>query len=209
MSAMLPRSVEMRKSVARFRPASGYFSDQPTHVGAEAELAAIPAIDQHRHAAVVGAMSCGCRFELHWRFNFNWFPLDGRLLAPTSKQFLRFGLVGAFGFFVDAGILYAAMAWLDFGLYGGRVVSFAGAATFTWAANRAYAFRHAPPSPPLRQWLRFLAANSAGAAANFGMYSLVVSSSEFGASHPILGIALGSIAGLAFNFSASRAWVFR
>ena len=130
-------------------------------------------------------------------------------MASLSKQFLRFGLVGTFGFFVDAGILYAAMTWLGLGLYSGRVVSFAGAATFTWAANRAYTFRDALASPPLRQWLRFLAANSAGAAANFAMYSIVVSSSDLGASYPILGVALGSVAGLAFNFSASRTWVFR
>ncbi|MGH8576331.1 MAG: GtrA family protein, partial [Gammaproteobacteria bacterium] len=51
----------------------------------------------------------------------------------NSGRFLRFGLVGTAGFVVDAAALTAAMAWLGLGPYGGRVVSYLAAATFTWA----------------------------------------------------------------------------
>ena len=60
---------------------------------------------------------------------------------PT--QFLRFGLVGAVGFLVDVGVLYA-MHGLGLDLYTARVVSFLAAATFTWLGNRFFTFGTPP-----------------------------------------------------------------
>ena len=62
--------------------------------------------------------------------------LDAAAARRSLGQFLRFGLVGTAGFVVDAAALTAAMAWLGLGPYGGRVVSYLAAVTFTWAMNR-------------------------------------------------------------------------
>lgn len=130
-------------------------------------------------------------------------------MTPITQQFVLFALVGAAGFVVDAGALYGAMTWLDVGIYAGRLFSFACAVTFTWAANRLISFKHTARMSPGRQWLRFVVANSIGAVVNFATYVAVVSTTSIGAAWPIIGVAVGSLAGLAFNFGASRAWVFR
>ena len=85
--------------------------------------------------------------------------LDAAAARRSLGQFLRFGLVGTAGFVVDAAALTAAMA-LGLGPYGGRVVSYLAAVTFTWAMNRRFTFAGAESAPwggamgPLRrrQW---------------------------------------------------------
>ncbi|MDX2222392.1 MAG: GtrA family protein [Rhodospirillaceae bacterium] len=128
--------------------------------------------------------------------------------ATVRGQFLRFAAVGTAGFAVDAGVLTLAMAGLGLGPYAARVVSFLCAATFTWAANRAFTFRGADPARPARQWARFVFANSLGAAVNYGTYAVLVAGVTLVREAPVLGVAAGSLAGLAFNFAASRKWVF-
>jgi len=124
-------------------------------------------------------------------------------------QFLRFSLVGVGGLIVDTAALYAAMGLLGLGLYAGRVVSYLTAATFTWAVNRHFTFKQAEAASPLRQWVKFLAANGIGAAVNYAVYAALVTFVPLAAAYPALGIAAGSIAGLAFNFTASKKWVFK
>jgi putative flippase GtrA len=123
-------------------------------------------------------------------------------------QFLRFAAVGTAGFAVDAAVLTAAMSLAGLGPYAARVVSFLCAATFTWAANRAFTFKGADRARPARQWLRFVIANSLGAAINYGTYAALVATIDGVRELPVMGVAAGSIAGLAFNFAASRRWVF-
>ena len=125
------------------------------------------------------------------------------------SQFLRFGLVGIGGLIVDTITLYAAMSLLGLGLYAGRIVSYLVAATFTWGANRRFTFTQLDVSHPARQWLKFLAANGLGACVNYGIYAALVTFAPIAASYPVIGIAAGSIAGLAFNFNASKRWVFK
>lgn len=99
------------------------------------------------------------------------------------------------------------------GLLWGRAGSFLAAATTTWALNRRYTFSDLTPTtgPAAagRQWLRFLAANGVGGAINFGVYTALVLGSRLCREQPALAVAAGSLAGLAFNFAASRHWVFR
>ncbi len=126
----------------------------------------------------------------------------------TTKQFLRFGIVGVGGLIVDTAVLYTALYGLGFGLYAGRVVSYLAAATFTWACNRRFTFTHADPAPAFVQWLKFLLANGIGAVVNYATYAALVTWVPLVAEYPVIGVAAGSIAGLAFNFTASKRWVF-
>ncbi|MGH8564899.1 MAG: GtrA family protein [Gammaproteobacteria bacterium] len=126
-----------------------------------------------------------------------------------SGRFLRFGLVGTAGFVVDAAALTAAMAWLGLGPYGARVVSYLAAATVTWAMNRRFTFAGADPRHPAAQWRRFVAANSVGALVNYGTYAALLAFVPLVAARPVLGVAAGSVAGLVFNFTISKLWVFR
>lgn len=128
--------------------------------------------------------------------------------APARRgigMFLRFALVGVGGFVVDTLVLYAVKGAL--GLYGGRVVSYFAAATFTWALNRRFTFVTVKATPKFKQWLEFLAANALGAVVNYGVYSALVTWTVAGAM-PVLGVAAGSVAGLVFNFTVNKTWVF-
>ena len=132
--------------------------------------------------------------------------LLGAPRAALLQQFLRFGVVGVIGFVVDTAVLYAGLA-LGAGLYLGRAVSYVAAATTTWALNRAWTFRTRRAGPGVAaQWARFAALNLVGFAANYGTYAALVA---FTATHPVLAVAAGSLAGMGFNFALSRRYVFR
>jgi putative flippase GtrA len=124
----------------------------------------------------------------------------------TKRQFLRFSLVGTIGFMVDAGVLYLCLPGL--GLHGGRVVSFLCAATTTWYLNRKLTFTQCDIAQPARQWARFLATNGIGGLINFATYGLVIFAFGGAGLTPLIGVAAGSIAGLGFNFTVSRRFVF-
>jgi putative flippase GtrA len=100
-----------------------------------------------------------------------------------------------------------SMASLD--PYTGRIFSFLFAATVTWVLNRNYTFRGSVPAPRTRQWARFVSANAVGGALNYGVYSALILSGGWFIKAPVLAVAAGSIAGLAFNFTVSRKFVFK
>ena len=134
-----------------------------------------------------------------------------------EQQFVRFAAVGVGGLFVDMGALWVALQLLGLNLYAGRVFSFLIAATFTWACNRSLTFAHAGTDGAMRQWARFLLFNAVGGAVNFAVYVLVAVklreahpwAGQVAAALPYLGVACGSVSGLAFNFLASKFLVFR
>jgi putative flippase GtrA len=122
---------------------------------------------------------------------------------------LSFGIVGAIGFLVDAGLLHL-MLKLGLGYYGGRLVSFLAAATATWILNRSFTFRRESPSAthPAGEWLAYLGLMVIGGVVNYGTYALAVEFSDPVRRYPVLGVALGSIAGMAINFWTSKTMVF-
>lgn len=132
----------------------------------------------------------------------------GRAHLSLLRALLRFGVVGVVGFLVDATVLYGGL-WLGLGPWLGRVLSYLAAATTTFALNRAWTFRDAARAAPLRQWALFLLVNLAGFAANYGTYAALTAGLPLVAAHPVLGVAAGSLAGMAGNFVLSRRLVFR
>ena len=129
------------------------------------------------------------------------------LVSRHGETFVKFGIVGTIGFLVDVGLLYLLL-YLGAGPHLGRLGSFLGAATTTWFLNRVFTFRDAARGPRGRQWLRFVAVNSLGALANLGTYLLVITFGPPSELLPGIGVAAGSIAGLALNYTLSRRFVF-
>src|SRR5579872_1255621 len=89
-------------------------------------------------------------------------PPPARQFATPARiaslvQFLMFGVVGAAGFIVDTGIVYALRYQL--GLYGAGAVSYCAAATVTWLLNRVWTFRGQGSGTIHAQWARFLLVN--------------------------------------------------
>lgn len=125
------------------------------------------------------------------------------------RQFLRFALVGVVGFVVDASVLTLAMRVLGMGPYAGRVLSFLIAATTTWWLNRTFTFGAPPARSLVAEWLRFLSVNAIGGALNVAIYSALVALVPLVARWPVLGVAVGAVVGLGFNFIGSKRAVFR
>ena len=129
-----------------------------------------------------------------------------------KKEFLWFCVAGTIGFVVDVSVLLAAVGPFEMGAYRGRVVSFVAAASATWLVNRLVTFaRHRARGSKrsvIGEWGRYLLAMTPGGALNFAAYSAVVGA--FGMQRPVLvaGVVIGTAVGLAFNFVASRHWVF-
>ena len=124
------------------------------------------------------------------------------------RRVVRFCVAGCIGFVVDAGVLELLVRLLGADPYGARVVSFLCAATTTWWINRRYTFEARTP-PTGSEWVSYVSLMIAGAAVNYGVYAAYVAYWDTAHRALWLGVALGSIAGLAINFATSSRWVFR
>jgi putative flippase GtrA len=127
---------------------------------------------------------------------------------PLYRQVITFGVVGIIGFVVDASVLYLAR-WIGLGLFLGRIASYMTAATTTWILNRQFTFAGQGGRALLHEWLLFMLSQLSGAAFNLGIYGWLVVSSTRVAAQPVLGVAVGSVAGMAVNFMVARRFVFR
>ena len=124
-------------------------------------------------------------------------------------EFFKFSLVGTLGFVVDAASLQILVSLAGINPYASRLFSYFLAATTTWWLNRRFTFAACNDACWQSQWLRYLVVNAAGGGVNYGVYALCLFFSEFVRHHLYLGVAAGSVAGLAVNFTASRYLVFR
>ncbi len=135
-----------------------------------------------------------------------------------SGELLRFGVVGSVGFLVDASVLQMLVSWFDGGLLISRVFSYLAAATVTWFLHRVYTFRdhHSSSgnhSASLRallfQWSRFILTNGIGASLNYGIYAFCILNSGLCRAYPVIGVAIGSLVAMVFNFFISKNFVFK
>jgi putative flippase GtrA len=125
------------------------------------------------------------------------------------RRFIVFGIMGTIGYIVDVAVL-ESMLWSGSGLYLGQAVGFFVAATATWFLNRTFTFRDRKHGTNgLRQWLVYTAAMLIGFAINYGVYAALVASGGIWPEHAYLAVAAGTLAGLCFNFPASKYFVFR
>jgi len=131
------------------------------------------------------------------------------LLAKTGlpPDFLRFGLVGGFGFCWDTGTVYALRGAL--GLYAAGALAFFVAASANWLLNRWWTFQHVSRGAMHVQWLRFLCVNAVGFFFNRGIFFALVAAYALVRHQPVLGIMAGSLAGLTVNYFLSKKFVFR
>jgi putative flippase GtrA len=124
-------------------------------------------------------------------------------------EMFRFGVVGTVGFVVDALVLTLGLI-AGTGPWIGRVLSYLAAATVTFSLNRAWTFRAADRSRPVAQdWSLFLLVNLVGFICNYGCYAALIAGVPIVREFPVLGVAAGSLAGMAGNFLLSKRYVFR
>lgn len=127
-------------------------------------------------------------------------------MSVGVAQFLRFCIVGTVGFAVDGGLtlLLSQLAGVD--PLPARAVAFLVAASITWLLNRSYTFKMGGGGS---SWLPYVVCTALGALINLGVYSAWLAWAGQGGVQILAGVALGSVAGLGFNFLVSRHVVFR
>lgn len=119
-----------------------------------------------------------------------------------------FSVSGALGFAVDASVLYMLKG--SFGLYGARLISFLSAVAVTWMFNRTVTFKDRMSGHSLgREFLVYFGLMVIGGAVNYGLYALLVHEQPLVALYPVVGVAAGSLAGMAVNLLTSRCLLFK
>lgn len=116
-------------------------------------------------------------------------------------RFFLFCVVGTGGFLVDSGVFLVVA--LFFPALLSRILSFSAAVLFTYFLNRRLTFqvrKRACSSEFIHYYANMVLGGAVNIAVFYGTYVLT----PLVKTHPIVGIALGSIAGLVVNFLTSR-----
>ncbi len=134
------------------------------------------------------------------------------LARIRDSQLLRFALVGGTGFFVNEAVLFVIIKALHVNAYVAGILAFIVTVTYTWLGNRLLTFR-AQAARGTRgvaaEWVKFVGANLLGFAANYAVYSGLMTFARAPLNSPYLALACGTFVGLLFNFTLSKRLVFR
>ncbi|MDX1742041.1 MAG: GtrA family protein [Ruegeria sp.] len=120
-----------------------------------------------------------------------------------SSQFIRFAIVGALAFVVDAGLLLIAIEGLNWAPEVARLLSFLGAVTTTWYLNRTYTFATKMP-PSMKEFISYVLAMSFGMAVNYTVFVAVIRLNDIASTYPVLALVPSTLAGMVINFLFSR-----
>jgi putative flippase GtrA len=145
------------------------------------------------------------------------YKLIGRIHRSSSEgaTFVRFVCVGMSIALIDAAVLYGLLH-LGADRYTGRVVSLGLAMAAGYVLNRYFTFHHVETGRALwHSVLRHYSVHSVGSAINIGVYALVLAIGErmggevmAGGVLPLLGVWVGGVVGMGFNFFFSNKLVF-
>ncbi|NDY95078.1 GtrA family protein [Wenzhouxiangella limi] len=130
--------------------------------------------------------------------------------------FFRFALVGVTISIIDAGLVYVLKDLPGMNVYLARIFSYSAAMATGYVLNRYFTFHHVDFGRKLfDQLIRFFSVHSVGGLINFGVFSAVVYlgdraglNSFWHSLMPLLGVWLGGVVGMSFNFLVSRKLVF-
>jgi putative flippase GtrA len=130
-------------------------------------------------------------------------------------MFMRFACVGVTISIVDAGGLYLLMA-LGISPYFGRLISYSAAMCFGYVLNRYFTFHHVETGRALwHSLVRHFSVHSVGGILNFAVFSgVLILGQKMGgeiaasATLPLIGVWIGGLFGLAFNFFFTKRLVF-
>lgn len=135
--------------------------------------------------------------------------------SSQKSTFARFACVGATISLVDAGVLYLGLG-LGIHPYPARFVSLPCSMAVGYFLNRYFTFHHFETGRALwHSLLRHFAVHSVGGVLNVGVYALVLEIGQsmggtvaVSATLPIVGVWVGGIVGLCFNYFFSQKLVF-
>ncbi|HSG35189.1 MAG TPA: GtrA family protein [Sphingomonadaceae bacterium] len=136
--------------------------------------------------------------------------------SSRRATFFRFACVGGSVALIDAGLLYLLKDLPGFNAYIARLFSYTAAMTVGYVLNRYFTFHHIERGRVfLDELIRFFSVHAIGGVLNFGVFSLVVFLGEqaelsrfWHAVMPLIGVWVGGLIGMSFNFVISSRFVF-
>ncbi|MBS3744404.1 MAG: GtrA family protein, partial [Wenzhouxiangellaceae bacterium] len=144
--------------------------------------------------------------------------LLNRGVRSSSKRatFFRFACVGSTIALLDAGLLYLLKDLPGFNAYIARVFSYTAAMSTGYVLNRYFTFHHIERGRALvDELLRFFSVHALGGVLNLAVFSLVVFLGEqaeltrfWAGVMPLIGVWVGGLVGMTFNFLFSSKLVF-
>lgn len=134
----------------------------------------------------------------------------------SRATFFRFACVGGSIALIDAGLLYVLKDLPGFNAYIARLFSYTAAMSAGYVLNRYFTFHHIEKGRALfDELVRFLGVHAIGGVLNFGVFALVVYFGEqadlsrfWNAVMPLIGVWVGGLVGMTFNFMISSRFVF-
>lgn len=144
-------------------------------------------------------------------------PTKRRLWSTRhGATFVRFAGVATTIAGIDIAVLYALHRALGANVYLARVLSYTAAITTGYFLNRRFTFYHHRRTRSVPgELVRFYAVFACGGVINYAVFSAVVAAGALaGAGEttrfwlPLLGVWLGGLAGMAFNYGLSNKLVF-
>jgi len=127
-----------------------------------------------------------------------------------SATFVRFGVIGAIGFLVDATVLTVLSAALGVDVFLSRFFSISAAVTITWLLNRKHVFgSDRTGTDKALEYGQYLTVQIIGALINLGLFALLVIRFPALREIPVVPLALAASVALVFNYLSARYWVYR
>ncbi|WP_344224676.1 GtrA family protein [Kocuria atrinae] len=129
------------------------------------------------------------------------------------KELMKFGVVGALAFVINASLTWILMhtPWFEDSHIKAKFVATVVAILFSWIANRLWTFREKRQENKRRELVQFLVANGIGLAIEMGclFFSYYILGLQSATASFISGTIIGTILGTIFRYFAYRFWVFR
>ena len=124
------------------------------------------------------------------------------------RRIISFALVGSIGFIIDGGILTVAVELFKLNPYLSRCISFPVAVTVTWYLNRRWTFAANASAKKKTEYTRYFIIMIIGSFLNLLIYFLLIQAIPVLAVHPIIPLAIATIASMIFNFLGAQLIVF-
>lgn len=118
-------------------------------------------------------------------------------------MFIRFLLVGGFGFFIDIGLTYFLIS-LGVAPWLARPPAIVSAALFTWLANRQFTYKIATEKST-QEAIRYALVAAVVAIMNYSIYMVLISF----AIDPALAVAMATAAQTVVSFFAYKWFAFK
>lgn len=126
-------------------------------------------------------------------------------MKKIPLQFIKFCLIGAMSFLIDAGIYLVLTRFLAVYYLLAKIISFILAAINSYFFNRSWTFRS--KNPRIKQeFIKFLIVATIGLGLNSLIMFLTVSWLKL---NDILGLIIATFIVMFWNFTANKIWTFK